>query len=160
MWRDIGILCALIATTVIVAIAVWAVVATFREVVAGIRSALRRPRFDLLDLLILVTVLGVSLAAARWFMDSIHLGIVLLAMPMIAPLPWLAKFLYEDARIAREKRRRLRMAVVTSFDLPLPDELAPRPKRRRILPPPKSPTAWLPRLTPLSLAARPLGDDD
>jgi hypothetical protein len=159
-WRYLEIVGVLVAAAAFVALAAWAFVVAVRELGRGYRDALRRPRFDLLDLLILVTVLAASLSAVRWFWDSIYLGIVLLVVPMLAPLPWIAKFLYEDARLSREKRRQQRATVVSSFEVPSADAAAPRSKRRRVLPPPQSPRTWMPPLTPLSLTARPLQDDD
>jgi hypothetical protein len=159
MWGDIGFLCVLIVTSAFAAIVIWALWAASRELIGGIRSALRNPRFDLLDLLLLVTVLAISLASIRWFWNSIYLGMVLLVVPMAAPLPWLAKFLYEDARLARQKRRQQREMVVESFEVPFASEHARRPVHRLTPSQPKRMKIWIPPLTPLSLAARPLQDD-
>jgi hypothetical protein len=158
LWREVEIVGVLIAATMLLVLFGWAFVAAVRELGFGYREALRRPRFDLLDLLLLVTVLGASLAAVRWYWDSIYVGIALLLVPMLAPLPWIGKFLYQDVRLAREKRRQQRETVVEFFEMPS-EETLPKPigRRRLSIRPTKT---WIPPLTPLSLSARPLQDDD
>ena len=162
LWREleiVGLLVGLlVGASMLLVLFGWVLVAALRELGCGYRAAMRRPRFDLLDLLILMAVLAAGLSAVRCYWDSIYLGIVLLVVPMLVPLPWIAKFLYEDARLAQDKRRQQRETVVASFEMPS-ERSAPKPLRRRARPFRPNKT-WIPPLTPLSLSARPLQDND
>lgn len=144
-----------------IVVVLWAVAVAFRQLVRDVAKAARRPRFGLVDLFLLLSVLCTGLAAIRWLWDSPSLPIALLAIPTVMPLAWLAKFGLEDACLRREKRRRRLTATIENFelpDVPASKNVVPRvlprrsSKRKRV-------ATWLPPLTPYSLSSRPLGED-
>jgi hypothetical protein len=154
-----GIALAILWITMLVVMVCAAIVA-IRQLWSDTAKALKRQRFGLVDLLLLMTVLCAGAAVARWFWDSIYLGLVLLLIPMSAPLPWVVKFSIEDALLRRQKRRERAAIVVTDFEVPIQQASGSPSKLRSSSWLGKTSRTWIPPLSPLSLSQKPLDSDD
>jgi hypothetical protein len=153
----------LVLTLTLLASVTWGLVVAVREVWVGLRPSLVRPRFDLVDLLLLMAVVAMTLATFRVMGNSPYLAPVLLLIPLLSPLLWLGKFLLEDARLQARQRRDRRAAIASTFELPdSHDEAEPTPvrKRRRLVPLRNGLSACGIRLSAFSLGQTPLHRDD
>lgn len=133
----------------------WAAVAMIRDIAPPAVRALRRGRFDLCDLLLLVAVVGACLAVLR---DNSVLCLPMLVLAVaLSPLAWLFRFWLDDRRAAQQRVQKRKAAMQAPFRLPEPQtQRAPRMARRRLITRRPSSGPAMPLLTAYSLIARPL----
>jgi hypothetical protein len=156
-----GIALWILAGTFVVTV-VWAAAVLTRQFVSDLARAARHPRFGLVDLLLLVTVLGAAVGIFRWLWNSPSLPIAVLVIPPFMPIAWLARFAIEDAYLQRERRRERFRATIEEIEMAdiLPSENGAHSVVQRRGVKRKRYATWLPPMTPYSLTARPLGEED